>query len=102
MGSWWTVISDFFAMVTSGFNLGTKLAPTEKMKEDKAERQKKRLTADEYGKQLKALRRWMIWHPKQSVDALVNLKCDIYDADDIQDFRIALYEMFPKRKHIVQ
>ena len=96
----WEVFKAFFEALISGFELGKELAPTDKMQEGKFDREKKRLEAAEYTKQLKKLRAWLIAHPRQSVDAVIDLKCDGYDEDDIADFRTALYELFPKRKHV--
>lgn len=99
MNVWQTLIA-FFEALSQGFSLGKQLAPTDAMKDEKMNRQKKRLEAVEYVKQLRRFKRWMITHPRQSVDACINLFADGYDPDDIEDFRAALYELFPRRKHV--
>lgn len=93
------VVKIIFEVILAGFKFGEKVAPTDEMKEKKLEIKTKRLEYKEYQKVLKSLRAWLVLHPRQSVDAVVDLKCDNYDQDDIADFKKALYEMFPKRKH---
>ena len=93
-------VIEFVKLLTVGAELGKTLAPTDRMKEATQAIQKQRLTANEYDKQLRRLTSILRLHYRQSVDAIVNLNCDPYDADDVEDFRVALYERFPKRKHI--
>jgi len=102
MNPWVLAAIEAMKLVGTGLQIGIAYGPTDKMKEVTQEIQKKRLMANEYSKQLRRLSSSMFWHKKQSVDALINLVADNYDADDIEDFRIALYERYPKRKHIVK
>lgn len=99
---WQALLLELFKALGSGFDMGKALAPTDKMKEARQLRVTPRLTADEYAKELRKLRAHLFWFPKQSVDASISLYCDGFDADDIEAFRTALYELMPEKRHHVK
>lgn len=77
-----------------------KALPSEKIQEGKFDLAQERLTVDERTKILKHSKRYLILHLRQSVDAFVNVAYDKLSSEDKEDLRQALYELFPKRKHI--
>ena len=97
MSNWLTAL---FEAVTAVFSFGKKAIPPDSIREDKHEIKRERLKLAEYDKILKQSKVYLDLHPRQSVDAYVNVKFDNLAPEDIEDIRKALYELFPKRKHI--
>lgn len=88
----------FLKALESGFDFGKAMAPTDAMKEARQKRVTPRLQANEMAKELRKLRGHLLWFPKQSIDACVDLYCDGFDPDDIADLRRALYELYPEKR----
>lgn len=97
------VIKEFFKAFTAGAEAAKTYAPTDKMKEAKFEREISRKESAEKKKMLKQAINYLNLHLKQSVDAYVNVTFDdVLNPEDTEEIRAALYELFPKRKHIKQ
>lgn len=97
------VIKQFFKAFTAGAEAAKTYAPTDKMKEAKFEREIPRKTVAEKRKMLRQAINYLNLHLKQSVDAYVNVTFDdVLNPEDAEEMRTALYELFPKRKHIKQ
>lgn len=99
MSNWLTAL---FQAISAAFNFGSKAIPPDRIREDNHEIKRERLQLAEYDKILAKSKVYLDLHPRQSVDAYVNFKFDQLTPEDIQDIRLALYELFPKRKHIKQ
>lgn len=97
MSNWLTAL---LQAISAAFNFGSKAIPPDSIREDKHEIKRERLKLAEYDKILKQSKVYLDLHPRQSVDAYVNFKFDELAPEDIEDIRKALYELFPKRKHI--
>lgn len=87
-----------FSSIIEVAKLGTALAPTDKMKEERQTMKKPLLTSGDFNKEFVRLRTHLLFFPKQKIDTLVDLRCDGYDADDIQNLKNSLYEIFPKKR----
>ena len=86
-----------FASISQGLILGTKLAPSEKIKEDNHIIKRPALVEREFVSRLENSRLFLSVHPRLKVDTFVEIRFhDLQDADK-EKFRIALHEMFPKR-----
>lgn len=97
MSNWLTAL---FQAISAAFNFGSKAIPPDRIREDNHEIKRERLLLAEYDKILAKSKVYLDLHPRQSVDAYVNVKFDQLAPEDIEDIRKALYELFPKRKHI--
>ena len=97
MSNWLTAL---LQAISAAFNFGSKAIPPDSIREDKHEIKLERLQLAEYDKILAKSKVYLDLHPRQSVDAYVNVKFDKLAPEDIEDIRKALYELFPKRKHI--
>lgn len=99
MNNWLTAL---LQAISAAFNFGSKAIPPDSIREDKHEIKRERLQLAEYDKILAKSKVYLDLHRRQSVDAYVNVKFDNLAPEDIEDIRKALYELFPKRKHIKQ
>lgn len=92
-----TWLFELFKAITAVFTFSTKVAPSEKIQEERFEIKKARLTLREWDKILLECKMYLDLHPRQKVDSYVNLKFDDLAEDDREDLRKALKELFPKR-----
>lgn len=92
------VVKVFFELLITGGDVAKAYAPTAAMKEARLKRITPRLEAEEFDREVVKMARILRVRRKQTIDTLVELRCDGYDADDIAAFKKALYELFPEKR----
>lgn len=98
LDTWLAAIASFFQMITATAKTAEVYAPTDKMKEDKAERERPRMESEEYRKKLRSFKGMLIGNMLLGVNELVDLECAKYNPEDRENFRKALHTMFPQRQ----
>lgn len=96
MFEWLTAL---FQAWNSANKVVEKALPDATVNNGKFELAKERLSVNERMRVLRHSQAYLRLHLRQSVDSFVEVAFDGLNADDKEDLRTALYELFPKRKH---
>lgn len=95
---WLELIKAFLQLFISVSDTAREYAPTDKMKEDKAERQEPRMEEAEYTKRLKKLHGFLLVHPRTGINEHVDLVMAKCHPDDIARFKVSLHQLLPMRQ----